>query len=339
VLREINGQPSARVIEAPASGSEAGTRLQMLHAATSLIPLTGIDVFIEPENFDLTTATPRGTITYDELLPQLTLANGTYEIAVTEAGVRTNVLLRTDEFALTDAPDLTLVLIDGANEGLAPVSIIIADGGNSELVDRDLESGIRVLNAVNDRTSIDTGIDNELSPPIITDITFATASPFTLIAVDDHDLNVTPATNPGVIETDEAFTATRGALVTWLVTGDPGAIEVTPLTENLRVIPGESRLSVFNGSLLNTTVQVFVAAPGTDLTGSPPTVTLPAGTGIVAQRFAPGDYELTVRNPETSAVLAGPQALTIGTDGLYGILLNDAVGGSTIDVSLLFDFN
>jgi len=339
VLRELNGQPSPRVVEAPASGSGTGTNLQMLHSATSLIPLAGVDVFIELQDFDLTTATPWGTIAYDEVLPQRELTNGTYEIAVTEAGVRTNVLLRTEPFALTNAPDLTLVLIDGADEGLAPVSIMIADGGNTELVDRDLESGIRVLNAVNDRSAIDAGIDNELSPPIITNVAFATASPFALIPAGDHDLNVTPAMNPGVIETDAAFTAARGTLSTWLVTGNPGDLEATPLTENLRVIAGESRLSLFNGGLLNANVEIFIAAPGANLADLSPLARLPAQTGAVAQRIAPGDYELTVRDPSTLAMLAGPQALTIGTDGYYGILLNDAAGGSTVDVSLLFDFN
>ena len=225
------------------------------------------------------------------------------------------------------------------NTSLAPVTLTFADGAGIDVVDKDLPSGIRVLNAVSDRSAIDAGLDLALMPPLIQALPFATVSDQILIASGDHNLNITPAGNPGVLEIDQAFTAARASLGTWLITGSPGALSAALLGDDFRVVSGESKLRIFNASLLNGTVEVYVEAPGADLSTIPAKALLASGTASANERFAPGDYELTVRSAIDQTILLGPQLLTIAADGYYGILLSDPLGGTGIDAQRLYDFN
>jgi len=163
-------------------------------------------------------------------------------------------------------------------------------------------------------------------------------SDLALVTPGDHDLTVTPAGNPGVLEIEQPFTIPRADVATWLISGSPGDLAHIFLDDNFRVPAGESKLRIFQGSQANPSVQVFVAAPGAVLSNILPTSILPAGTASPNIRMAPDDYELTVRSA-TGTVLAGPVAISIAADGYYGSLLSDPLSGSGVDITYLYDFN
>jgi len=79
-------------------------------------------------------------------------------------------------------------------------------------------------------------------------------------------------------------------------------------------------------------------APGTDLNTIAPSAQPPSGT-TTPILVGIGDFEITVRQLATTAVLAGPLPVTIGVERSYGILLTDSVGGATVDITLLDAFN
>ncbi|HSG65075.1 MAG TPA: DUF4397 domain-containing protein, partial [Gammaproteobacteria bacterium] len=109
VLRDVGGQPQARIIERPArSASPPGTQLELMHAA----PTVGaVDVYLEPQGFDLATATPWDSVSYDELIePRLLNAPGNYVFVVTEMGNKANVLLMTDPLNLGATQNLFILL-------------------------------------------------------------------------------------------------------------------------------------------------------------------------------------------------------------------------------------
>lgn len=337
VLRDVGGQPQPRFIETPArTGGTPGTRIELLHAA---LTVGAVDVFVGPEGFDLSTASPWGTVSYDELIAPQILAGGTYEFYVTEVGNRANILLRSDPFSLGGTQNVFLLIADGVNPSLAPMTLTIADGSGIDIVDKDTQSEIRVINAVSDRSDIDVGVDLALTPPLIPALPFGTVSSRTQIPGGDQQLNVTPAGDPGVLEVEQDFTIDKGKVATWLIAGAPGMLTADFLADDFRVIPGESKLRVFNGSPLNASVDVFVVPPGTNLDTTPPIATLAYRTASSNIRLVPGDYDLTVKASTDGTTLAGPLPITIGSDGYYGILLSDGLSGSGVDISYLDDFN
>ena len=108
--------------------------------------------------------------------------------------------------------------------------------------------------------------------------------------------------------------------------------------DDFRVVAGESKLRVFHGSPQNGIIDVFVVAPGTDITTVDPTAVAAAASETLNVRVAPGNYEITVTEQATGAVLAGPIAATIAADGYYAILATDAAAGTGLEITLLFDF-
>lgn len=335
VLREVGGQPEPLLIERPATTQATGTELEILHAATTI---NDVDVYVDIENFDLATAISRGTIDFDGVLSVPSLTSGTYEIVLTDAGNQAIVRLESESLGLGSAQGLFLVIVDGAGAGMSPLALTAGDNSATILVDRNLQSGIRVINALSDREAINVGIDNQLTPPLITGIAFATASAFELTPPGSRNFNVEQTQTPGTVEIDEAFEAETGDFATWLVTGSAGSMTATVFEDDFRVISGESKLRVFHGSPQNGAVSVFVAAPGTDITTVNPTMAAFSAIPSPNLRFAPSNYEITVTEQGTGAVLAGPIAATIAADGYYGILLTDAAAGTGLEVTLLFDF-
>jgi hypothetical protein len=337
VLREVGGQPDPVLIERPAEIQGMGSEIEILHAATTL---NAVDVYIDVDNFDLTTAASRGTIDFDGLLSVPALADGTYEIVLTDAGNQANVRLDSEPISVAGTQGLFLLIIDGAGVGLSPLALAVGDANGTTIADRNSQSGIRVINSLADRETINVGIDGQLMPPLITDLAFATASAFELIASGDHDLNVEATLTPGTLEIDEPIEADVARFATWLITGSTGSMTATLFEDDFRVIPGESKLRVFIGATQNGVgvTDIFVVEPGTDITTVPPTLSSLSETPTPTVRIAPDNYEITVTEQATGAVLAGPIAATIAADGYYGILLTDAAAGTGTEVVLLFDF-
>lgn len=335
VLREVGGQPEPLLLERPATTQGAGTELEIVHAATTL---SAVDVYVDLEPIDLMTANARGAIDFDDVLNVPALADGNYEIVLTDANNQAIVQFQSGPLGFAGSQGLLLVIVDGAGIGLSPLALALGDSNTTTVVDSNSQSGIRVINALSDREAINVGIDDQLTPPLITGVPFATASAFELITPGDHDLNVEPTLNPGAVDIDEAFEADVGLFQTWLVTGSTGSMSATLFEDDFRVISGESKLRAFHGSPQNGDVNIFVVTPGTDITTIAPTTIATSGMTSLNVRVAPDDYEITVTEQATGAVLAGPIAATIAADGYYGILLTDAAAGTGLEVTLLFDF-
>jgi len=337
VLHQVAGQPKISVFAVPArTGAVSGTELQLLHTATTV---GTVDVYIEPAGFDVLAATPVGTLSNGQSLPPTLFDTGEYEIALTESGNASNVLFRSTPVTLGGSDNLFLFIPDNNGEGLAPFSISPGQGPASDLVDANIESGIRVLNAIADRSAIDAGIDLELAPPLIANVPFGTVTDTFIVPPGDHTVTITPAGNPGVID-DQAFSLTRGALGTAFVTGSPGSVSTLFVADDFRVPSGEAKLRVFLASPANASVDVFLLPPGTAPAASNVLISVANPNATANGRLAPGPYELTVRTAGSSTVLAGPTAVTIAADSYYAILLTDPQGGgSGIETTFLYDFN
>ena len=221
--------------------------------------------------------------------------------------------------------------------GIAPLTVLISSqGATIVLADRSLQAGIRALNAMTSGGALDVTIDSNFTPPLLPAVPVSIPSAFAFFDAGARDLTVSPAGNPGVLEIDEEFTIENGVLGTWFIAGDPGALTATFSQADGRTIAGEARLDIYNGTA--DAVDVFVVTAGTDID----TVTPSASAGTLLSTpdvpLALDDLEITLRRTATTTVLAGPLPVTIATEGNYGILLTDAVGGG-VDITLLDDFN
>ncbi len=337
VAAELGGQLQQLVLETPTFDADSSDVQAMgLHLA----PMFGaVDIYLLPPGTDPAAAVPIGSLDFEGQLAPISIAAGEVEVVLTEASDPATVLFRSVSFTLTAGQSVLFTVVDGAGVGFVPVSVLVSGGSNVALVDSSLDSRIRVINTLSDQSSLDIGIDGDLTPPLITGLTYGTVSAYTSITPGSSNLTGSPAGNPSVLEVDFPFTADAGRFATFLISGAPGAATIVFSADDTRPISGEAKLNIYNGAALFAFVDIFITLPGTDLSTIPPTSSIAAGGSVPNLPIAAAEYEITIRDGGTETVLAGPTTITLDDSGLYGILLTDSAGGATVDLTLFDDFN
>jgi hypothetical protein len=84
-------------------------------------------------------------------------------------------------------------------------------------------------------------------------------------------------------------------------------------------------------------VEFFIREPGTDLTNALPSFALTAPGISERAGFPLKEYEITIRDAATDAVLFGPQLFDLTIPGIYTLAAVDNADGATVDVVLLDD--
>jgi Domain of unknown function (DUF4397) len=334
LLREIGGVLRADVLEAPVLTS-GDSQIRAIHSASVLGP---VDMYLAAAGTDLTTVAPFATLNLGDITPLTGVTPGSYELSLTEAGNAANVLLTTPAFSLSTATSASFTITDGAGQGLAPYGIIASSiGGVANLIDKNTGSELRVISAVSDRNGIEVTVDGQL---FLADAPFATISAYQPLTPGDHTLIVRPANDPNATSLipGQVFTLGSDARYTFLIGGDPASVGAFESIDDRRPVPDRAHLRYFNGSTTYTAVDYFVVAPGTDVTSAAFSVISPATTPQNLS-FAPGDYEIVLRENGTSTILAGPTPITLAAGGVYSILAVDSLAGGSLDVVPFDDFN
>lgn len=337
IATEIDGKFQEVVLEAPTLGGSS-TNAQI--ASVHLAPMLGaVDLYLAAPGADPVSTVRLGTLSFTEDLAPGPADAGDYEFILTEAANPTAVLLRSTTFPLAEGQSIQCTIVGGANTGFTPVAVIVSGDGNFSFVDQNLDSSIRVINGIADRSDLDVGIDGALSPPLISGLNFASVSDYVIIAPGTHALTASPAGNPSVILVDFPFGVDAGRSATAFIANAPDA--ATPILEmdDYRPLAGEAKLNLYNAVQLHPLIDVYVAPPGTDLNTIAPTVGLVPGGGVPNLRIAQGNFEITVRTAGIDTVLAGPTPIALNEGGFHTVLLSDSVGGATIDLTFLDDFN
>jgi len=337
IAAEINGQLQEVVLEAPTLDADStNAQIASLHLASMLGP---VDLYLTAPGADPVSTVPLGALSFTEDLAPGPADAGDYEFVLTEAANPAAVLLRSTTFPLSAGQSIQFTIVDGADEGSAPLIVIVSGDVNVSFVDQNLDASIRVINGIGDRSALDVGIDGDLSPPLISGLNFASISEYVIISPGSHDLTASPAGNPSVILGDFPFAVNAGRFATTFIANAPDAATMIFELDDYRPLAGEAKLNVYNAVQLHPFIDVFIAPPGTDLNTIPPTVGLVPGGGSPNVRIAQGSFEITVRTAGFTTVLAGPAPITLNAGGFYTVLLSDSVGGSTIDLTFLDDFN
>ncbi len=328
-----NGGIAPITLAAPVFTSSTDAQIAVVHAAHSA---AAVDAYVLAPGADPAAATPLGNVAFKGTLSPTGLTAGDYQLVLTESGNPANVLFRSPTVTLAAGSASTFVIADGANGGLTPLSVVVAGPASSVLYDQNAQSGLEVVNAASDGGARDLYLDSETTPRFAA-VPSPSVTQTIQIPPGDHSANVTPAGNPGASEVQGAFTASQGATETLLIAGDPGSLAVVGSTNDKRTIANDARLRFINAAGLFTYLDFYLVQPGTDVTTVVPQSELtPPSIGAWLD-MAPGTYDLVVRDPTTSTIVAGPQSVTL-TQGLFTILVTNGASG-TANVVQLQGFN
>jgi hypothetical protein len=345
VLYQKAGNVTHAVLESPpVSTTATDVQVQAIHAAEGA---PTIDVYLVAPGADITGLTPWGTIAFEHSLPARNVAAGDYEIVATEAGNPAHALYTSPGFTLSAAANVTFAFTPDSGDGIQPFSMTVLTNTSSVLVDPSLPAALRVLNGAYDRQPRDVAVNNVFTPPQYPGAAFVTPTPYLPVTPGtDIPITVTPAGNPGVLELTSTYTPTPGTSNTMLFWGDTGALIPTFPQDDRRRVKSQVKLSVYDVAGSCALCDLLMLPPGTDpntipaydpLTGLDPHPTMAPGTIVPVNQWA-GDFEVTVRIQGTQTIVSGPTPITLKDAGLYGIVLSDNPNGTTIDMTLIDDF-
>jgi len=325
------------VLEQPRTAVGAGAaRAFVLHAAPDA---PTVDVFVTTPGADLTATAPLGTFAYKETLGPVEVAAGDYQIRVTPAGDPATVVYDSGTVALGDGDDLLLSAVPNTLTGASPISLVALNGaGALEILDAATPARLRVVHASPDAPAVDVIANDAVT--LVSDLAFPDATGFLDVDPADYNVKVTAAGNPGAVVIDADLTLDAGVTYDVLAVDTLAAIEPLVAADDYRPIATEARVRIIHASPTAQDVDIYVTAPGTDITAETPfrsDVPFKANTGFLG--LAAGDYDVTVTVAGDKTAAIGPATISVAAGGVYTAIARDATGGGgPLGLILLDDF-
>jgi hypothetical protein len=343
------------VLTQPQTPVSAGAaRVWVLHAARNVQDLVGgpVNVYVTAPDADLAAEAPLGSFNFKETLPAdapAELTAGDYQIRV---GVGTpgdpEFLLAFDSgtVTLSDGADLVIAAVPNTTRGDSPISLVVLDStGASEILSSGTPAALRVVHASNNTPPVDVFADGAALIEGLEFANFAPADGFAEVPAGTYSVAVAPAgagvgaAAIGPADLEFAAGTTTDVIAVGRLGGIEGTIEeltVTLADDDPRPIPLFAKVriihaSVTAASLEPDTVDIYVTAPGTDISDESVVPTLAdvpylANTGYLA--VAGGTYDITVTVSGSRTPAIGPlQNVAVEDGGIYTVIARDALPG------------
>lgn len=336
------------IITNPREAVPAGNiRATVVHASpVAQAAAAQVDVFVTAPGADLAASAPLGTFSFGETLGPVEVPAGDYQIRVTPAGTPGTVVYDSGTQTLPDGFNGVFVAVDNTTRSTAPIGIVVLDGsGAAEIVNDGTPAAIRVIHNSPDAPAVDVVVNDDFNAPLVEDLTFPNAAPnftdFVEVPADTYNIKVTVANTPGTIAIDADLTFEAGLEYSVYATDVLANITPQLIVDDRRPVATGAKVRIIHGSPTAQDVDIYVTAPGTDITTVAPNfeaVAFGAETGYVP--LAAGTYTVTVTPTGTTTAAIGPVDITVAAGGTYTAVARDPLpGGSDLGLILLDDFN
>jgi hypothetical protein len=315
------------IIDNPRAMVPAGqVRAQVVHAAPDAPP---VSVYVTAPVADLAAATPLGSFSFGETLGPVEVPAGDYRIRITLAGNPAAVVYDSGSVPLAARADLLIAAVANSATGPAPVALLVNDGTDQvELLDVATTADVRAAHLSPDAPAVDVIVNDNLASPLFDAVTYPSITAYASVPPATYNLKVVDDATQGltVIDADQALE--KGQAYSVLAVGALANIEPLVLTDDRRSIATEARVRIVHASPTAGNVDIYVAAPGTDVNLISPTfanVAFKANTGYVGLNGA--TYEVSVTPTGLKAPIAIFATLAIANGDIFTVIARDAPGG------------
>lgn len=337
-----NGAEPLRALVVANEKSPVGAgnvRAQVLHASPDA---PEVDVYVTAPDADLTAEAPLGTFAFGEDLGPVEIPAATYQVRVTLAGDPAAIAFDSGAISLPADANLLIAAVNNTTTGSSPISLLVLDGVNSavEILDIAAPANVRVVHASPDAPAVDVIVNDDFDSPLVPGLKYPDSTPYVAPPAGDYNIKVVDSATQGLIALDLDVTLQAGVQNTVLATDFLSNIQELILTDNNRRVATESKVRIVHASPSAGEVDIYVAAPGTDITTIDPAFTdvpFQAETGYVS--LVPGSYEVSVTPPDDPQTVAIYAAVTVDAGGIYTAIARDPLPGDTeLGLILLDDF-
>jgi hypothetical protein len=335
------------VLEQADSAVPAGfVRVRVLHAA----PLAQqVDVHVTTPGAVLDGSTVIGSFSFKEDLGPVEVPAGDYQIRVTAPDTPDNVIFDSGTIALAEGADLLVAAVENTTTGGVPISLALLTGeGSAEILnvnnpgELNSPAEIRVVHASPDTPAVDIVVDDNFAAPLVPGLEFPNFTDFVSVEPGDYNIKVTEPMS-GLTPIDVDLTLDAGVKYTAVAIGTLADMDIVALVaaDDPRRVATEAKVRLIHASPTAGDVDIWVTAPGPDLTmESPALEAVPFGANTGFLSLAPGTYEVNIA-PTGTTMAAISVEIMVDTGGVYTAIARDNTGGSgglPLGLILLDDF-
>lgn len=314
-------------------------RVQVVHATANA---PEVDVYVTAPDADINSASALGTFGYKGDLGPVEVANGDYQIRVTLKDTK-DVIFDSGTVMLSGGSDLIIAAISNTKGGDAPIQLVVLDGTSSSVIaDKNIPAFVRVIHNSPDAPSVDIVVNNDFDVLFVEELAYPDFTPYVNVASGTYNIKVVVAgTQTDVIDADLTFA--QGSMQSILAVNTMANIEPLVLMDDDRAVATEAKVRLVHGSPTAGNVDIYVTAPGVDITNEQPAfsgVAFKEDTGYVS--LGEGDYQVTVTPAGSKNSVIDTGVLSLSAGGVYTAIARDATEdetNGTFGLILLDDFN
>lgn len=318
------------IVEQPRTAVAAGSaRLNVLHAAANA---PQVDVYVTTPGADLAATAPVGSFAFKGTIGPAEVAAGDYQVRVTPAGDPSTVVFDSATIALNDGDDLFIAAVPNTlpatNLSASPISLVVLTGaGSAEILNAGTTASLRAFHASPDAPAVDIVVNDNFAAPLVEDFEFTQVAGYVPVPPADYNIKVAAAnTMNAVINADVTLDA--GQFYDVLAVGPLASIAPLVLNDDPRVVNTHAKVRIVHASPTAQDVDIYVTAPGTDITTVTPTfsvIPFNASTGYVS--LPAGSYDVTVTPAGTTDPAIGPANFVFENGDVVTVVAIDAAGG------------
>lgn len=331
------GMLDVLVVATPSTpASDTTGRMTIIHAHPTY---AAFDAYFAAPGTPLAGELPAGSASYGPTPIVTELQPATYRLYLTPVGDPNTVLFESRDLDVGIGTDNVLVVSDPGPRNSADLIVDIVSNAAVRVNEFGRDAEVRMLHDIDDAMPRDLLLDDNTTTPLFSAQPAGVLSAFAPVSPDTHALNLTPVGTPGTIEREVELLSLSGRYYMALFAGNSvDGIQGIVFAEDARAITEQATVRFANVAGMFDALDIYLLEPGTDINTASPTLGFTEFPRVTARlAFRSDTYEMTIQDPETSAVVYGPATVTLANGGVYGFALLNGAGGGTVDVQSFYD--
>ncbi len=317
---------------------ESGVEVQFVNATA----VEAVEIYLVRGSANLNGQSPLAALAPNETSDIVNLDAGDDYFVVATDGDSGSVIYQAGPTRLQALTRRLFVAIDYFGPGGGVMRVVQVDTNSaSTLSNEALPSEFRIANMAPDLADLDVYVNDTLTAPISSNVSFARLSGYSELLPDTYEFIVTFPGDPATVVFSDDVTLVPGESRTMVLSGQVGdaSLRARFVRDDNRRVGISAQVRVVHAAPSAESVDVYFLVPGEQVDDSVSVFSnfVLLANGVVA--LDGGDYDVVFTREGEETILFGPERISVSPGGIYGVYLTDAPGGGTpIDITLTDDF-